>query len=101
MLIGVTDRYEVDARCAEIEIVGDLEIDEKLFDLGRSMQLIVRIEGGAGVLEFDLGIENYVLGDLVGRQQNEAARIEPVLPLSVGIRVLQPAKVNFAISAEL
>jgi hypothetical protein len=38
---------------------------------------------GASVLEFDLRIENDVRGDQVGRQQNQTARVEAVLPLAI------------------
>jgi hypothetical protein len=46
------------------------------------MGLVVAVESRAGVLELDLGIEDDVLGDLIGRQQYQAMRVEPVLPLS-------------------
>jgi hypothetical protein len=37
-----------------VELVNDLEVDPDLLDLGRAVQLVVGIEAGASVLEFDL-----------------------------------------------
>jgi hypothetical protein len=68
----------------QLNSVDDLEVDPDLLDLGRAVAL--RIEAGAGVLEFDLRIENDIGRDQVGRQQT--TRAEAVLPLAVGSRVL-------------
>jgi hypothetical protein len=40
------------------------------------MQFVVVVEAGAGVLEFDFGVENDIVGDGVSRQQDDAAGVE-------------------------
>ena len=57
MLVNVADGDKVDARGAPVELVHDLEIAEYLLDLRCAMQLVVRIETGAGVLELDLALK--------------------------------------------
>ena len=81
MLVDVADRHQIDARRSPVELIDDLEVDPDLLDFRRSVQLVVGVETGAGMFEFDLGVEDDVVGDRVGRQQYEAGGIEAVLPL--------------------
>jgi hypothetical protein len=90
VLVNVADRDKVDAGRAPVELVNDLEVDPDLLNLGRAVQLVVGIEAGASVLEFDLRIENDVGRDQVGRQQNQTPGVEAVLPLAIGSWVLRP-----------
>jgi len=100
MLVDVADGDKVDARGAPVELVHDLEIAEYLLDLRCAMQLVVRIETGAGVLELDLGVEDDVGGDGIGRQQHQTVSVGAVLPLPVCSRILQRAVFELAIGAE-
>ena len=65
------------------------------------MLLVIGIEGGAGMLELDLGVEDDAICDGVGRQQHQARRIEAILPLAVGRRVLTAAVFDLAIGSKL
>ena len=71
VLVDIADRHEVDAGRAPVELIHDLEIDPDLLDLGGAVQLVVGVEAGAGVLELDLGVEDDVVGDRIGRQQHQ------------------------------
>jgi hypothetical protein len=52
------------------------------------------------MLPFELGIEDDVVGDGVGRQQHHAADIGAPLPLTAGGRILRRAEQHLAISAD-
>src|SRR5216683_4158259 len=100
VLVDIADRNEVDARRAPIELIQNEEIDEYLLDVDRAVQLVVGVEGDAAVLEFDLGVEDDVRSDRVGRQQNETVGVEAVLPLAIGKGILEGAVFDLAIGAD-
>src|SRR5262249_2125379 len=100
MLINVSDRHEIDAGRPPVEPIGDKEIDEDLLDIDRAVQLVIRIECDAAVLEFDFRIENDVGSDCVGRQQDQAMRIEAVLPLAAGGGVLNGTELDLAVGPD-
>src|SRR6266849_8903907 len=96
----VPGTFQVEAGRAPVELIDDLEVDPQLLDLRRAVQLVVVVEGGARMLELDLGVEDDVVGDLVGRQQDEAAGVETPLPLATGRRILHGAEEDLAIGAD-
>jgi hypothetical protein len=100
VLIDEADRHEVDAGRAPVELIHDLEVDPKLLDLGRAVQLVVIVEAGAGVLELDLSVEDDVVRNQIGRQQNETPGVEAVLPLAARSWVLHGAEKDLAIGAD-
>jgi len=74
MLVDIADRHEIDAGRTPVELIDDLEVDPDLLDFRRSMQLVVCIEPGAGMFEFDFGVEDNVVGDrILGSSTNRAA----------------------------
>src|SRR5450631_742034 len=90
------DRHQIDTGRAQGEVIVDPEIEEGLFDFGGAVQLVVVVKRGAGVLEFDLGVEDDVVGDLIGRQQHQAYHIEAVLPLTIVSGILLRAVLDLA-----
>ena len=52
------------------------------------------------MLPFELGIEDDVVGDGVGRQQHHAADVGAALPLTAGGRILRRAEQHLAIGAD-
>ena len=67
VLVDVADRHEIDAGRTPIELIDDFEIDPDLLDLGGAVQLVVVVKSRACVLEFDLGVEDDVRRDRIGR----------------------------------
>src|SRR6266699_1553983 len=65
------------------------------------MQLVVIVKPRAGVLELDLGVEDDVVGHLIGRQQHQASHIETVLPLAGSGRILLTTELDLAVHAHL
>jgi hypothetical protein len=71
-----------------------------LLDDDFAVHLVVPSWRKAAMLPFELGIEDDVVGDRVGRQQHHAADIGAPLPLTAGGRILRRAEQHLAISAD-
>jgi hypothetical protein len=100
MLVDVADRNEVDSRRPPVELIDDLEIDPQLLDVDFAVHLVVPVRRKAAMLPFELGIEDDVVGDGVGRQQHHAADVGAALPLTAGGRILRRAEQHLAIGAD-
>ena len=95
------DRHQVDAGRTQDEVIVEPDIEEGLLDLDGAAELVVGGERDPAVLELDLGVEDDVVGDLIGRQQHHAVNIEAVLPLTVGGGILLRAELDLAVHADL
>ena len=66
--VDEAERHDIDTGRAPVEVIVKLEVDVGLFELYRASQLVICVVGDAAVLEFNLGIEDDVIGDLIRRQ---------------------------------